>query len=271
MFGSQGIRCLPSCNSYEGAARLWERRPVPRNKSNWRDGTRPLDDARKTHYAVVKDGDRYFFKLYRTSVVVWHSPDHITFDSSYDSAATRNFASRYLPYGIGFGHQREEGYTVKTHDAEFCRGIHEFKLVEGAWKCVSPTRKPTRTVLDPHEKKRIQAALKPLREWVKGLWALSGDDGSHPWAGKEVMDLQYPLPRFDLTLLAAGNIAEMERVLMHMLPMHWKHFGQKPRKTYTHTGAVDLLAQIIRRIYRQEGAYIQIAYDAPLPKLKDRK
>ena len=85
------------------------------------------------------------------------------------------------------------------------------------------------------------------------------------------MDLQYPIPRFDLTLLAAGDIGEMEKVLMHILPMRWVWFGQKPRKTYTHTGAVDLLAQIIRRIYRQEGAYIQIAYDAPLPRLKEKK
>ena len=85
------------------------------------------------------------------------------------------------------------------------------------------------------------------------------------------MDLQYPIPRFDLTLLSAGNIAEMEKVLMHMLPMRWMHFGQKPLKTYTHMGAVDLLAQINRRIYRQENAYIQIAYDAPLPRLKEKK
>lgn len=271
MFGSQGIRCLPSCNSYEGAARLWERRPVPRNKNNWPDGTRPLDDARKTHYAVVKDSERYFFKLYRTNVVVWHSPDHITFDSSYDSAATRNFAGRYLPYGIGFGYQREEKYTVKTRDAEFCRGVHEFRFCRGEWHVDSPTRKPKRTVLDPHEKKRVQAALKPLREWIKGLWAISGNDGSHPWLGKEVMDLQYPIPRFDLTLLSAGNIAEMEKVLMHMLPMRWVHFGQKPLKAYTCMGATDLLAQINKRIYKQEGAYIQIAYDAPLPRLKEKK
>ena len=270
MFGNT-INCLPSCNNYEGAARLWERRPVPRNKKNWPDGTRPLDDARKQHYAVVKDGDRYFFKLYRTNVVVWHSPDHITLDSSYDSAATRNFADRYLPYGIGFGYQREEKYTVKTRDAEFCRGIHEFRFCRGEWHVDSPTRKPTRTVLDPHEKKRIQAALKPLREWVKGLWALSGDDGSHPWVGKEVGDLRYPIPRFDLTLLSAGDIPEMEKVLMHMLPIRWTRFGQKPLKTYMHMGATDLLAQINRRIYRQEGAHIQIDYDAPLPRLKEKK
>ena len=225
MFGNT-INCLPSCNSYEGAACLWERRPVPSNKNNWPDGTRPLDDARKTHYAVIKDGDRYFFKLYRTNVVVWHSPDHITFDSSFDSAATRNFADRYLPYGIGFGYQREEKYTVKTRDAEFCRGVHEFRRYGDAWHVDSPTRKPTRTVLDPYEKKRVQAALKPLREWVKGLWALSGDDGSHPWKDKPMDSVKFPVPRFDLALLAAGDIGEMERTVLHHLP---------PKRTWNQT------------------------------------
>ena len=85
------------------------------------------------------------------------------------------------------------------------------------------------------------------------------------------MDLQYPIPKFDLTLLAAGDIGEMEKVLMHTLPMRWMHFGQKPLKTYVKIGAADLLAQINKRIYKQEGAYIQIDYDAPLPRLKEKK
>lgn len=271
MFGSNAIRCLPSCNSYEGAARIWERRPVPRNKSKWPERMRPLDDARKEHYAIVKDGDRYFFKLYRTNVVIWHSPDHVTLDSSYDSVATRNFADNYLPHGIRFSHQKEEGYTVKTKDAEFCRGIHEFRLYGYDWRCDSPTLKPKRTVLDPHEKKRIQAALKPLREWVKGLWGISGNDGSHPWANRQVLDLQYPIPHFDLALLAAGDIGEMEKVLMHTLPMHWVRFGNNPLKTYSLIASDALLASIHKRIYQQEYAYIKIDYDAPLPRLKEKK
>jgi hypothetical protein len=58
----------------------------------------------------------------------------------------------------------------------------------------------------------------------------------------------------------------MEKVLMHMLPMRWGHL-----KTYTRMGATDLLAQINKRIYKQEGAYIQIDYAAPLPRLKEKK
>ena len=269
MFGNT-INCLPSCNSYEGAARIWERRPVPRNKKNWPEGTRPLDDARKQHYAVVKDGDRYFFKLYRTNVVIWHSPDHVTLDSSYDSAATRNFADRYLPYGIGFGHQREEGYTVKTRDAEFCRGVHEFRFCRGEWHVDSPTRKPTRTVLDPHEKKRIQAALKPLREWVKGLWAISGNDGSHPWNGREMLYKVWPVPRFDLALLAAGDGEEMERVVLYHLPTK-RTWNQETKFWYMPCYPDILLTCISKAIYKQENAYIKIDYDAPLPRLKEKK
>lgn len=271
MFGNT-IRYLPSCNSYEGAACIWDRALVPKNKSKWPERMRPLNDARKEHYAIVKDGDRYFFKLYRTNVVIWHSPDHITLDSSYDSAATRNFADRYLPHGIGFGHQKEEGYTVKTKDDEFCRGIHEFRFCRGEWHCDSPTLKPKRTVLDPHEKKRIRAALKPLHEWVKGLWGISGNDGSHPWKGQEMEagSKQWPVPKFDLTLLAAGDHKEMEKLVLQYIPTS-RTWNQHTRFWYTPVGSADLLACINKAIYRQEGAYIQIDYDAPLPRLKEKK
>jgi hypothetical protein len=128
-------------------------------------------------------------------------------------------------------------------------------------------------VLDPHKRKEINARLKPLTEWVKGLWAVCGNDGHHPWYGKEADVRLYPNP--NVVCILADNVESYENVIKQYMPLFEKRIQNGTKTTwlrcYAQTTSEILLKRIRDSVYRQENAYIKIDYDAPLPTLKGKK
>jgi hypothetical protein len=254
---SSNIHSLPSCSDYYGAMRVWERCKVPRNKDKWPEGTRPLDDTRKTHYAVIRDGDKIVFRLHQTNVVEWHNENSFLLDSCYDSSMTRQFAEMYLPSNIGFAHLKENGYVVNLYEQKFIRGRHTFEKKYNVWVCISETHKPKRRVLQRSKMREVQAATKPVCEWVKGIWAISGNDGSHPWLSKPNE------MRSDVFCLDELTKPErMEAFVVSLLPYYWNN-----RTRYYGTfDAKQLVTKINEYFYNQQDCYISIDYDAPIPR-----
>lgn len=260
MFG-HSINQLPSCVDYAGAVRVYERSPTPRSKK-WDPWERPLKDVKATHYAVIKDGDTVVFRLHSTNVVEWHGPTSLTLDSSYDSIMTRQFADRFLPAGIGFTSMKEEGYVVALHDQRFLRGRHAFECRDGRWEVVSATTKPRRTVLDKDQAALVNAKLTDFLDWIRSIWAVAGNDGSHPW-----VDAAATHPRglrYALDTLGPDNYPEY---VAEFIPRSstWAH-GVGMKYALTRVQA-DVLTRTIREhFYKQENCYIRIDYDAPVPR-----
>jgi len=262
---SSSVRNLPSCSDYYGAVRVWQRAHAPRSK-NWREGTRPLKDSRSTHYAVIRDGDKIVFRLHQTNVVEWHNENSFTLDSNYDSISTREFAYRYTPGGVGFTHMREEGYVVALGEQRFCRGRHTFEKKDGAWVCVSEMYKPKRTVLQPEKMREVQAATREVCEWVKGIWAISGDDGSHPWMGKP-----YERSRIEFYLEELSDPERREAFVTSLIPEArlWSPSGGL-NMVYAKFDAKQLCTKINEYFYKQLDCYIRIDYDAPIPRAEKK-
>ena len=264
---SNKIRHLPGCNTYVGALNIHTQAAVPRNKENWPDGTRPLDTPRMQHYAVRREGDTIFFRLYSTDVVVWHGPTSVTLDSSHDSVMTRAFADNFLPNGIGLCAFREEGYVVKLqgHSRDdfklFLRGVHTFERDGLLWNVVSPTIKPRRQVVDPDRAKQINTEMKPFVEWVKGIWAISGNDGHHPWVGRLQSGSMARSSLYDFA--TSDDPDDWEVGVRKVLPTCW----DKPGMVYKPVAVDTVLAAIRTAVYKGCDVYIKVDYDQPAPRL----
>lgn len=263
---SNKIYELPSCVDYAGAVGVYARAARPRSK-NWPEGTRPLKDVRSLHYAVITDGDKVVFRLHKTNVVEWHGPTSLTLDSSYDSISTRQFADRFLPAGIKFERMKEEGYVVNNHNNKFLCGIHNFQLRDGRWEVVSPTIKPKHTVLDKDAAALVNEKLKDFLDWIRSIWAVAGNDGSHPWVGQEMRG--YDDGRVTLDLLAPEDYAAVALRFIPRAP-HWNPATRLLTTNVNRVEADTLVKAIREHFYKQENCYIKIDYDQPPPRRTPR-
>lgn len=270
MYRSSSVNCLPSCNAYEGAMRIFERaasKPTP----NWPVGTRPLGERRQTQYAVIRDGGKIVFRLYNTNVVEWYGPTSMRLDSSYDSQLTRDFADNYIPSGIRFRRYREEG-VVLLYDTDkmMCRGTHLFtRGDDGVWRPDSEqsVRKPRRTVVDKDKAALVNEKLKDFVQWAKALWAVSGSDGHHPWVGQEQEPPWGPPTKFPLDF----GPDDYERLIMQYLPTRGERISGVGTRYIIVRVPIDSVLRKVREVaYEAHNCYIQIDYDAPVPRRTKR-
>lgn len=261
---SNSIQNLPSCSNYQGALRIWERAKVPPRSKNWSFDERPLGTVSKTHYAVIKDGAKIVFRLHQTNVVEWHNENSFTLDSCYDSISTRAFAERFLPGGIGFVSMKENGYVVAQGEKRFLRGRHKF---EGSpylgWVCVSQMIKPKRTVGIKSKMREVQAQTKDTTSWVKGLWAISGSEGEHPWLGKP-----REITRLDFRIEELADPECREAFVLSLLPEVWTRNSvtRGHHRVYARFNAKQLVTKINEYFYQRMDCYTRIDYDAPIPR-----
>ena len=252
---SSSIHTLPSCHDYVGAARTYTcaLSANPKIKPMWPEGTRPLDDYRKTHYAVIKDGDKYAFRLYNTHIVTW-GPTTCEIDITYDSASTHDFARHYAPAGISFPKYRGQ-QCICTRDGLMNHSsrvvLHQ---VGYEWRFVSEVRKPTKKVLVPDIRWQVEKELKPLLDYIRAIWAISGNTGYHPWVGQ-------PVDKEDangtaLERAVKGAILTSRRYLHHVYPPH----------VYPPVTASILIAEIRKKAFEDAKAYIDIPYDMEVPR-----
>lgn len=257
---------LPSCNTYEGAVRIFERaasKPTP----NWPVGKRPLGERRQTQYAVIRDGNKIVFRLHQTNVVEWYGPTSMRLDSSWDSPLTRAFADNFIPSGIRFRPYRGEG-AVLLYDTDkmMCRGTHLFtKDYDGVWR-PDTARKPKRTVVDKDQAAMVNEKLKDFVEWAKALWAVSGDDGHHPWVGQR-QPLRYGAPNFPLEF-TADNYEDVVKNYIRVNSKWTKEDGIV--FLYRPTDIDEVLRSVRVAAYKAENCYIRIDYDAPVPRRTKR-
>jgi len=263
---SSNISGISSCRTYVGAVHIHTNAEVPRNKTNWPEGTRPLTHTRQTHYAVRREHNTIFFRLYKTDVVVWHGPTTVTLDSSYDNTATRQFADRFLPSEIDIVPFREEGHVVSLGYRDqtpqlFLRGVHTFERDGLVWEVVSPTIKPKHKVVNPNVAKELNKEMAPFIEWVKGIWAISGNDGHHPWVGQPHTGSMSRTGVF--AYLVSDDPCAWDAAVCKFLPTGWSPVGM----CYKPIRVDALLAAIRKRVYEDEDAYIKVDYDQSAPKL----
>lgn len=252
-------RQLPSLHTYERVKRWWEDTKPPRGAGWCSDTERPLKDNRSSHFALRKVGNScYELRLYHTAIVTWHNENQVTLDATHDSVSTRAFADRYLPCGRVF---TERGFTVFHHNGiKYNAGRDRVHLhvQDGAWMLSYPTPKITRRVLDPDKRREAQKVLKPFAAWARAIWAVSGNNGHHPWVGTE--SLWHPTRRISLEGVTPDNYERLVR--------RFSRFNFVPHKPAicVATDAEDILKGVTKRLYQDINAYIDIPYDAPLPK-----
>lgn len=266
MFGNNNIRCLPSCNSYEGAVRIYKRAPS-KPTPNWPEGTRPLAERRNTHYQVIADGDKVVFRLHNTNVVEWHGPTTMTLDSSWDSISTRQFADRFTAPGISFKSRKGEGFVVLYDtDKEMRRGIHTFtRGDDGVWRpTAGRITKPKRTVVDKDKAAETSTKIADFLGYARAIFAVCGNDGTHPWLNKEApWDQQRH--RIDADALATKDPDAYEQHMQMFLSVR-RTWQTGPQYLFAHTDA-DAFAKAVRAAaYKSDWCYIDIDYDAPVPK-----
>lgn len=269
---SANVRCLPSCNTYEGAVNIFERaasKPTP----NWPVGTRPLEDRRKTQYAVIRDGGKVVFRLHNTNVVEWYGPTSMRLDSSWDSLLTRAFADNFIPPGIGFRRYQDEG-CVLTYDTDkmMCRGTHLFtRGDDGVWRpdagwveqYPAAVRKPKRMVVDKDQAAVVNEKLKDFVEWAKALWAVSGSDGHHPWVGQANNPPWGGAAKVPLDF----GPDQYEDTIKQFLPTRSKFvYSVGTQYTIGHAPIEWVLKKVREAAYEAHNCYIKIDYDAPVPR-----
>ena len=242
---------LPSCNDYKGASVVYSRALslYPKINGSWPKGTRPLDDYRKQHYAVIKDDDAYRFRLYKTDVVVWRGPTTCEIDIAYDSQSTHSFAWKYAPAGISFPKYKGQ-QCICTRDGVMNHSSRvTLELVGYDWRFSSPVTKPTRKVLNPDIRWRVEQELKPLLDYIRAIWAVSGNNGHHPWVGQPVVrsvEDETPFER------------DIKNALIRCANMKYGCYN---------TVSLDLIIGNIRKEqYKLANAYMQIDYDQPIPR-----
>ena len=251
---------LPACNTYAGALKIWDRAEVCRG---WETDARPLKDKRSTHYAVQKIDNEIAFRLYRTPIVIWHDSNTVTINNSYDSFATDGFLYRFSPNSIQSYNYKGQR-CIEYQPGKLIRaGRYVFEFDGNVWVLQqnqqARAEKPTRRVQDPDIAAEIRKQLKPMLEWARGLWAVCGDDGSHPWIDVPYIRIWNAL-RIDMSQIQHSGMDYWECIIKGMLPAYPGEAGK--------IDFVALKQKILRNAYESNGAYIDIPYDEPLPKRK---
>lgn len=270
---SCNIHLLPSFYCYEKVVDWFNKTQQPRRKY-WEANERPLDGPAKHHYRIKRvDADTYQIILYQTPIVTWHGPNRVEVDVSYGGSTTMQFADRYAGFfGRTFreGGQdvfRVEGVKYQTSAPfEFAHVGHP-DAGRKEWKLMSTHNKITRRVLDPDKAHVYRQASRAFKAWARGVWALSNDtpDGTnHPWVGVQLAPYAgaHTARSFNTTtkedIHAMLSRQEDWGTLAHMLT----------ESGWSDKGAQITITQLIKRLdtRMQQGMYITIPYDAPLPK-----
>lgn len=266
---SCNIHLLPSFYCYEKVVDWFNKLPQPRRKY-WEADERPLDGPAKHHYRIKKTApDTYQIILYQTPIVTWHGANKVVVDVSYGGSTTMQFANRYAGFlGRAFreGGQdvfRVDGVKYQTKEPfEFAHVGHPNSLMK-EWKLVSLHSKITRQVLDPDKAHEYRQAAAPFKRWARGIWALSNEtpDGTnHPWVGQEATTTQYSREDFYAMLSRQEDWPQL--VLRFVDKVNTWNQGIE------FWGAPTTVKNMLKNMNAvvQQGMYITIPYDAPLPK-----
>ena len=238
-------------------------------KAHWPVGTRPLGERRQTQYAAIRDDNKIVFRLHRTNVVEWYGPTSMRLDSSYDSRLTRDFADNFIPSGIRFYRYREEG-AVLLYDTDkmMCRGIHLFtRGDDGVWRPDS-VRKPRRTVVDKDQAAVVNEKIADFLEYARAIFAVSGNDGTHPWLNTEA-PWEQKRHHIDVDALATKDPDVYEKH-MHMFLSTRRTWGAGAQYVFALTSEEVFVKAVRAAAYKAEDCYIKIDYDAPVPRRTKR-
>lgn len=250
---------LPPLRSYSDAKNYFNNTPRPRS-DKWGDNERPLDGNRAFHKALVKVDDEYHCKLHSTHVVQFKDPDTIVY-RPWNSRSTRDFAEHFLwPVGRCLIYNTQN--TFVNNDIYYAANDDiVIRKANNKWLVDPATPKCWRKVRDPDQLHELRTLSKPFMEWVNALYALSGNDGSHPWVEQKVDRQARPAhSEFYSRLLVEGK---HEELLLYLLPDEFSyHQGRK----YGHLSPTH-----IRKVLTDFAvSYIKIDYDAPIPKRKEK-
>jgi hypothetical protein len=148
-------------------------------------------------------------------------------------------------------------------DKRFLRGRHTFEQTDTSWECVSEMVKPKRAVGIPSKMREVRAQTKETCDWVKGLWAISGDDGTHPWFGKVV-----ERTRSGYGIEELADPERREAFVLSLLPSFWKRnpVSNEYQHAYAGIDAKKLVTSINEYFYESHNCYTTIDYDAPIPR-----
>jgi hypothetical protein len=184
MFGQLNTSKFPALRSYADCEAYYNATAPIRGYSKDAAGV-PLRRDRKNHtvMALLKSGDRYICRLYRTGVVTFHASGTIVADLTYGSLSTRDFANCFLPYGVRC--TSDAGHELITDaDGTYPAGIRPIELRpnkpdhDGAYR-VSRDTVPLMGVQRVDRKKTAapRAAIQPLLDYAKAFAAMIEADG----------------------------------------------------------------------------------------------
>jgi hypothetical protein len=281
------IRLLPSVFSYTQAEDAWKRAPVAKTTAQynkgWSEDRRPLDDFRKTHYAVerVSRNGRfeYDFYLFKTRVVCWRGLSTITVNPDWDSTATNNFLYQFT--GVVsvkhcnhylLGQQRVVVVNDKHYIAD---GDMTFEKKGDIWEPAETYPVPEREVLHPDGKAAVLKGLRGFSQWLRAIHAMSPPEQQdspmawyrppawrHPWVGQE----DTPAPEFE-RMQAEDMDAFVAAVVRFSAKSSLLYTqGMKLTCTAAPTDVEEILANTRNYYYKDQDAYIRLKYNEPIPK-----
>ena len=247
-------RQLCTLHSYHYAKDWFEKVFKPRS---WPDNERPLKDNRSIHFALRKVGDTYECRLHRTAVVTWVNANECILDSSYDSKSTCAFAGRYVPEGRPLSYNGQNAFQLHGTYFSAKKPIRLKKEGGVHWCVVGEVEKCMRKVLCPDAVYEINKAFKPFAQWARAMWAISGEPGYHPWVGQEKI----------FSPFRYGSL-QVEQIVPENYEALVKDATPDIMLKYAKCDVDVVLKQVRTRL--QNSAYIDIPYDAPLPKRKEK-
>lgn len=181
MFGSNSIRHISWIHSYDRIKDVFETTRLPRN---WASNTRPLVDARKWHYRIVKEDDSYEAWLYHTCIAQWVSPDRVVLDVTHDSHTTRAFARLCFPSdsGLAFESSAYCGTVLRHRDRLWMRGKIDLQNRDDAWVIANEHElcKPWKVRLIRDKAALVRSKMSMLVTRARFLWYARDSSGKVP-------------------------------------------------------------------------------------------
>jgi hypothetical protein len=206
--------------------------------------------------ALLKSGDTYACRLYRTNVVTFHASGTIVADLTYGSLSTRDFANCFLPLGICCTSDAGNE-TISDADGAYYAGS---KAIEVRGNRVSRDTVPLMGVKRVDRKKTAapRAAIQPLLAYAKALAAITEADG----LSREARDAMKPYaPEAYLqhaTMERLSNPENWPSIVSNSMQSGWMYrFGE----SRYHLNYERFAKQVRETAYTLTGAY----YIEPLP------
>lgn len=252
---------LPSLLSYE-AVKNWFNKTSRPTRMQWRECDRPLDDARKYHYRITKEDNEYKVCLYDTAVVTWKSETEFVLDATNTSVTTNDFIYRMSPVGYpqSFFHKiKRRTYSCFKFDGVLFLRDRNFYFKKNEqtneWVLINGDehKKPTKPRLRQPYAREVMACYKDAFLWSRAMWAVCGDDGSHPFVGVPCSDLPAIKKNiFDITL---DNDEKVQAFIKCFIPHGFNLVYKKCDIKWLHK-------QMRAAIYRYYDCYEEVPYDA---------